>query len=153
VARKPKQQLPVGWREWIELPELCKTPIKVKVDTGARTSALHAFRLRVHENGGEPYATFEVHPRQRSRNKSERTRARVIGYKKVRSSDGRVETRPVIKTLARLGAHEWTIEVTLTRRDEMGYRMLLGRSALRKRFIVDPGRSFIQGNYDRLVSK
>ncbi len=145
MARKKKTPTHIGWREWILLPDLCPTPIKVKSDTGARTSALHAFRLRVYENGGQPYATFEIHPHQRSREDSVRVRVNVTGFKRVRSSNGKVERRPVIETTARMNGLEWPIEVTLTRRDEMGYRMLLGRSAMRRRFAVDPGRSFILG--------
>ncbi|MCB1246799.1 MAG: ATP-dependent zinc protease [Acidimicrobiia bacterium] len=145
MARRKKTPTPIGWREWIVLPDLCPTPIKVKVDTGARTSALHAFRLRVNDNGGQPYATFEIHPHQRSREDSVRVRADVIGYKRVRSSNGKAERRPVIVTTARMGDREWPIEVTLTRRQEMGYRMLLGRSAMRQAFTVNPGRSFLLG--------
>ena len=125
------------------LPDLCPTPIKVKVDTGAQTSALHAFRLKVSKNGEVPIARFVMHPHQRSTRDSVQVQAEVIGYKKVRSSNGKVERRPVISTPARLGDTTLDIEVTLTRRDEMGFRMLLGRTAVRNRFLVDPGRSFI----------
>ena len=140
-TKRPKR--PIGWREWLVLPDLCPTPIKVKVDTGAQTSALHAFRLKVSRNGDVPIATFVMHPHQRSTRDSVKVQAEVVGYKKVRSSNGRVERRPVISTLARLGDTSLTIDVTLTRRDEMGFRMLLGRSAVRRRFLVDPGRSYV----------
>lgn len=145
VASRKKSPQTIGWREWIELPEFSPKSMKVKIDTGAQTSALHAFRLRVTENGTGTYATFELHPSQRSTKGSAKVRARVIGFRKVRSSNGKIERRPVIKTTARLGATTWPIEITLTRRDQMGFRMLLGRSALRKRFMVDPSQSYITG--------
>ena len=141
VRRKPKTIL--GWREWIELPELCATPIKAKIDTGARTSALHALDLEILEVGGVQVAAFVLHPLQRSAADTVRVETPVVGFRKVRSSNGRVEMRPVIVTTARAARIEWEIEVTLASRDEMGFRMLLGRSAVRKRFVVDPGRSFL----------
>lgn len=119
--------------------------MKVKVDTGAQTSALHAFRLRVTENGNGTFASFELHPYQRSAKGSTKVRAEVIGFRRVRSSNGKVERRPVIVTTAKLGSVTWPVEVTLTKRDQMGFRMLLGRSALRRRFVVDPSRSYIAG--------
>lgn len=141
TAKRPKR--PIGWREWIVLPDLCPTPIKVKVDTGAQTSALHAFRLKVSTNGDVPIARFVMHPHQRSTRDSVEASAEVVAYRKVRSSNGRVERRPVITTTAVLGETTMPIEITLTRRDEMGFRMLLGRAAVRKRFLVDPGRSYV----------
>ena len=133
----------LGWREWIELPELCVTPIKAKLDTGARSSALHAMDLEITEAGGATVASFVLHPAQRSAAGAVRVQWPVRGFRRVRSSNGRVETRPLIVTVARAARVEWPIEVTLASRDEMGFRMLLGRSALRKRFLVDSGRSFL----------
>lgn len=142
--RSSKKPRPViGWREWIVLPELAPDAVKVKIDTGARTSALHAFDLRVDRSAAVPVATFELHPKQRSRDGATRVRAEVLGHRQVRSSSGHSERRPVIATTVRLGDHEWPVELTLTTRDEMGFRMLLGRSAVRGRFVVDPGRSFL----------
>ena len=133
----------LGWREWIELPELCAAPIKAKLDTGARTSALHALDLRITRTGSATLASFVLHPIQRSAEGAVRVEWPVLGFRRVRSSNGRVETRPLIVTLARAARIDWPIEITLAARDEMGFRMLLGRSALRKRFLVDPGRSFL----------
>lgn len=135
----------IGWREWIELPDLCPTPIKVKVDTGARTSTLHAFRLKLREEDGITIARFEMHPHQRSTRDKVETTAEVFDIRNIRSSNGKTQRRPVIRTTARLGDVTWPIELTLTRRDEMGFRMLLGRAAVRKRFVVDPGASFLVG--------
>lgn len=143
MARKRKVRPLIGWRELIELPELSPVPIKVKIDTGARTSALHAFDLEVEEIDGVAFATFDLHPRQRSSANAVAVRWPVQGYRRVRSSNGETELRPVIVTLARLGGIEWPIEVTLTTRDQMGFRMLLGRAAMRKHFLIHPGRSFV----------
>lgn len=125
------------------LPDLCPTPIKVKVDTGAQTSALHAFRLKVSNAGDVPVARFVMHPHQRSTRDSVEASAEVVAFRRVRSSNGRVERRPVIETTAILGETSLPIEITLTRRDEMGFRMLLGRAAIRTRFLVDPGKSYV----------
>ena len=145
MAMSPrKQQLrPIGWREWIVMPDLCPTPVKVKIDTGATTSALHAFRLRITESDHGPTATFVMHPHQRSTRDSVRVEADIIDFRKVRSSNGKVERRPVIAVQAVIGDTTFPMHLTLTRRDVMSYRMLLGREALRKRFMIDPGRSFV----------
>ena len=115
----------IGWREWIELPGLLPLPVKAKIDTGARTSAIHCFRIRRFSDGGAPHVAFAI-----------------LDERIVRSSNGEAETRVVIGTTARLGALEWPIELTLADRDMMGFRMLLGREAIRRRFLIDPGRSF-----------
>ncbi|MDH3705183.1 MAG: RimK/LysX family protein [Acidimicrobiia bacterium] len=133
----------IGWREWLELPELGPDPVKAKIDTGARTSALHAFGLEIEDRRGVPHAHFELHPMQRSSQRSIEVARPIEGFRPVRSSNGRTEQRPVIVTTARLGDVEWPIEITLTSRDEMGFRMLLGRAAVRDRFVVDPGRSYL----------
>ena len=133
----------VGWREWVTLPEMSELPVKAKIDTGARTSALHAFGLWIVDRDGTDWASFELHPVQRSSAGSVRVEAPVVSYRRVRSSNGQVENRPVVRTPVRLGGLEWPIEVTLASRDAMGFRMLLGRAAVRSRFLVDPGRSFL----------
>lgn len=145
LVAKPttKPQPLIGWREWVRLPELTATPIKAKIDTGARTSSLHAFDLSVTEKNGKEWAKFEIHPIQRSKRDRTAVRARVRGYKKVRSSTGHTQRRPVIRTTFGIGDVEYEIDVTLTSRDEMGFRMLLGRAAVQRRFLVDPGRSFL----------
>ena len=144
---KTRPALPVvGWREWVELADLCDTPIKAKIDTGAQTSSLHAHNLRVRRNGADtPIATFEIHPEQRSRRGTTKVEHPIVGYRAVRSSSGHRERRPVIRTSIVVGDTRFPIDITLTSRDAMGFRMLLGRSALRRRFVVDPAASFIQG--------
>jgi hypothetical protein len=133
----------IGWREWVALPELGVEWIKAKVDTGARTSALHAFAVEPFERRGVLWVRFEVHPVQRDSHTSIACEAEVIDRRLVRSSSGHTQERFVIQTLVELCGEIWPIELTLSRRDAMGFRMLLGRHALRRRFVVDPGRSYV----------
>jgi hypothetical protein len=141
---KPAPDRPiVGWREWVGLPDLGIGWVKAKVDTGARSSSLHAWDVEVDEAAGE--VRFSVHPVQHDDDLAVPVRAALLAFREVRSSNGEVERRPAILTTARLGDRAVVIELTLTNRDEMGFRMLLGRTALRRRFLVDPGRSFRTG--------
>ena len=141
--RKSKERPLLGWREWVELPDLSPVPLKAKIDTGARTSTLHAFGQSHVERDGVPWVSFEVHPVQRSRAHSTPVSYPIEGLRRVRSSSGHSEERPVIRTRIRIGGHDFEIDVTLTSRDEMGFRMLLGRAAIRRRFLVDAGRSYL----------
>jgi hypothetical protein len=136
----------VGWREWLSLPELGIARIKAKVDTGARTSALHAFDVEPFEVEGEPWVRFRVHPGQRDAVTTVEAAAPLVDEREVRSSSGKATFRPVVRARAVLGEHDWPIEITLVRRDLMGFRMLLGRQAVRDRFLVDAGRSFRLGS-------
>jgi hypothetical protein len=145
MITKPRRKPAVGWREWAALPELGIPAIKVKVDTGARSSALHAFDIERHDDAQGAWVEFAVHPIQRDRATTVRARARLLEERWVRSSSGRRTFRPVISTLVVLGEWSWPIELTLVRRDLMGFRMLLGREAVRRRLQVDPGRSFLAG--------
>ena len=140
---KPTAKPLLGWREWVVLPSITPVAIKAKIDTGARTSALHAFDLSVTTVDGQPWAEFEVHPVQRSRASAARVVTPIVGYRKVKSSTGHSEERPVINTTVLVAGRELDIELTLTSRDAMGFRMLLGRSAIRRRFWVDAGRSYL----------
>ncbi len=143
AARRSRERRLLGWREWVTLPELSPVPVKAKIDTGARTSTLHAFDLTVREQDGEVWVQFEIHPLQRSRAHSVRVLHRVEDFRRVKSSTGHSEQRPVIRTPVEIGGHRFDIDVTLTARDEMGFRMLLGRAAIRRRFLVDAGRSYL----------
>lgn len=137
-------KLPViGWREYLALPELGIGRIKAKVDTGARTSALHAAKLRTYRaDDGSERVRFVV-PTQGERKTRINVDLPVLEWRRVKSSNGRVENRPVVVTAVELSARQWPIELTLTRRDEMNFPMLLGRQALRARVLVDVSKSFL----------
>lgn len=138
------QNLPIiGKEEWIALPELGLPALKARVDSGARTSALHAINIVVEKEGKEEFVRFDIHPIQKNRKILSQCRARLLGYRTVKNSGGQSERRMVIQTPVTIGDTTWSIEITLTNRDEMGYRMLLGRQAMEGRVLVDPGRSFV----------
>ena len=132
----------VGWREWVSLPELGIKRIKAKVDTGARSSSLHAFDIEPFERDGESWVRFKVHPVQRNEHKEVVAEAQVLEHRSVRSSSGESSTRPVILTSVVLLKQRIEVELTLANRDAMGFRMLLGREAVRGRYLVDSGRSY-----------
>lgn len=141
-----KSPLPVvGWREWISLPDLGIQRIKAKVDTGARSSSLHAYDLRRFKKRGISWVRFRIHPTQRDYRTTVEAEARIVGQRKVKTSGGHETLRWVIETDILMGQERWPVEVTLTRRDAMGFRMLLGRQAVKDHFLVDPGRSYLTG--------
>lgn len=136
-------QLPIiGWREWVKLPELGLRFVKAKVDTGAASSCLHAVDIEEFERDGQAWVRFATHPIQRNRAKVAYAEAPVIEFRSVRSSSGEASLRPVIQTDVVLLEQRWPIELTLANRDEMGFRMLLGREAIRGRFLVDAGAAY-----------
>lgn len=143
----------MGWREWVALPAWGVAHVKAKVDTGARTSALHAYDLTRHERDGEPWVTFSVHPWQGSEDDAVDVDAPVVDEREVRSSSGEARRRPVVRTSLLLAGVVTPVELSLTRRDEMGFRMLVGREALRGRFVVDPERSYLGGRPGRDVRR
>jgi hypothetical protein len=133
----------VGWREWAVLPDLGVLKIKVKIDTGAKTSSLHAFDLVVFRRQGKDFVRFRVHPLQRNTRRVIECEALLLEWRQVTDSGGKRTLRPVIETRIKMGAREVIAEVTLIARDEMGFRMLIGRQALRRIWLVDPARSYI----------
>jgi len=136
------QKPTIGWREWLALPELGVERLKAKVDTGARSSSLHAFDLQI--DGDEPgsWVHFSIHPMQRKSDLEVRCKARLHEHRYIRSSNGQRELRPIIRTSVVLCGERWPIDLALTSRDAMGFRMLLARQAIRGKFLVDPGRSY-----------
>lgn len=141
----PNEPLKIGWREWVVLPELKVDAIKAKIDTGARTSALHAYRIEPFRRAGALWLRLELHPLQRSQAVRVTCEAPAIDQRTVKNSGGGVEQRYVIRTLIRIGEISWPIELALANRDQMGFRMLLGRTALKDRALVEPGRSYLLG--------
>lgn len=146
-SRKPvrRQKQVSGWREWIALPSLGLPRLKAKLDTGARTSALHAVKLEVFHRHGQEWVRCVVHPKQRSTRSSVVVEARVIEWRDVTSSNGLKQRRPVIAADISFFGETWPIELTLSNRTDLGFRMLLGREALRDHLMVDASRSFLGG--------
>jgi hypothetical protein len=141
----PHSNIVAGWREWVSLPDLGVPWVKAKLDTGARSSALHAFDIQEVERDGVSWVRFRVQPWQRSSDDAVEAELPVHDRRRVRSSSGHIDERVVVQMDVELVGRTVTAEVTLSRRDEMGFRMLIGREALRGEFVVDPGRSYLGG--------
>lgn len=139
--KKPK--LIAGWREWGQLPDLDVEKIKVKLDTGAKTSSLHAFELSTFTHMGEEWLRFDVHPLQDNDLITHTCVSPIVDYRWITSSSGHSQKRFIIQTTLKLGEFSSLIELSLANRDEMGFRMLVGRNALKSRILVDPSHSFL----------
>lgn len=146
----PKEKLTLGWREWVTLPQLGIRQIKAKVDTGARTSALHAFKVRTFHEGDRERVEFLIHPIQKDNETVVTCVADILDRRTVTDSGGHKEERFVISTELAIGKYSWPIEVTLTARDDMLFRMLLGRTAIKNIARVDPARSYLVGKKKRI---
>jgi len=142
----------VGWREWMSLPRLGIPAIKAKVDTGARTSSLHAFFTEHFRRGGKSLVRFGVHPLRERQDLAVICVCELLDQREVSDSGGYREKRWVIETPLRLGDAEWPVEVTLTNRDSMLFRMLLGCTAMVGRILVDPKASYLVGGQPDLGS-
>lgn len=142
----PSNSLPlVGWREWLSLPDLGVEAIKAKVDTGARSSALHTHEYEVYESPeGISRVRFLLHPLRGRDGVEVQGDAAVVDFAEVKDSGGHRERRPFIRTIVRLGEIGWPVDLNLTNRESMKFRMLLGRTAIRGRFLVDSACSYLQ---------
>jgi len=146
---KPDKLLTFGWREWVSLPELGLGAIKAKVDTGARTSTLHAFELDAFSEKGKARVRFKIHPLQKDTDTVVTCVADIVDERFVTDSGGHREQRLIITTPLSIGCWSWPIEMTLTARDNMMFRMLLGRTAMKGIAMVDPSRSYVTGRKPR----
>jgi len=149
MLMRPTEKLTLGWREWVGLPDLGLGTVKAKVDTGARTSTLHAFELRTFSEQGKPRVEFKIHPKQKDSDTVVTCVADVVDERYVTDSGGHREQRLIIMTPVTIGPWSWPIEMTLTARDNMMFRMLLGRTAIKGIATVDPARSYIIGKKPR----
>jgi len=140
-----EEPLKLGWREWCALPDLGLPAIKAKVDTGAKTSALHTFRIEPFVHDGTHFVRFWVHPLQRNEDLVRECVAPIKDERMVSDSGGHKELRYIIETQVRIGDKGWPIEMSLTNRDTMRFRMLLGRKAMQDNVAVVPTASYING--------
>jgi ribosomal protein S6--L-glutamate ligase len=138
----------IGCEEWCGFPDLGIPAVKARIDSGAKTSCLHAFNINRFKKDGNWWVSFEVHPLQNNRRVVIRCEKPIVDKRKVKSSSGAAESRYVISTILKAGDDEWEIELTLTNRDSMGYRMLLGREAMHGKLLVDPSLSFCLGKVE-----
>ena len=146
LSRKKKiAKIEIGWREWVDLPALCDRRILAKIDTGAKSSAIHAHRIRELMVDGRPHVEFYIQPVQQQRRPEFHCLAPIQDRRKFKSSNGAEQERIVIVTRLRLGDRDREIELSLANRDDMGFRLLIGRDALRKNVIIHPARSFMLG--------
>lgn len=143
----------VGWREWVSLPGFGIARIKAKLDTGARTSALHALRMERYIERGAPQVRLHVQPRQRDEGRVLVVETAIIDERTVSDSSGHRERRIVIASELCMGSLRWPIELTITNRDSLRFRMLLGRSAMHGHLIIDPHRSYVLGKPDKAKLK
>lgn len=140
--------LTIGWQETVALPDLGIFHIKTKIDTGARTSALHVCDIQEFKENNLNMVSFQVDRHHGKFPDPIFTTAQLIGYKKVKNSGGQVEIRPVIETKVELAEKQWLIKLNLTNRDSMKFPMLIGRQAIKGIFLVDPSRSFLLSSSD-----
>ena len=150
MTNSTPEKIVIGCEEWCQITQLGIPAVKVRVDSGARTSALHAFNIQAFKRGAMPWVSFDVHPLQNNRVVSLRCEAPIADRRMIKNSSGASEKRYVIKVPIRMKDQIWDIELTLTNRDSMGYRMLLGREAMTTRVLVDPSANMNLGRVSDL---
>lgn len=143
----------IGWQEWCALPKLHLPAIKAKIDTGAKTSALHAEEIKPFHRHGALFVRFKVHPLQKVRELTIDCTAPVADHRIIMNSGGHKELRYIIHTKIELGGLEWSIDISLTNREPLAFRMLLGRDALKHDFLIEPGKKLHQGKYTKRYIK
>lgn len=153
MIKKLNELLLVGWREWCALPQLNVPAIKAKLDTGAKTSSLHAFDIGIHFKKGKPIVKFSIHPLQGNPKLVIQCESPLIDQRWIMSSNGHREHRYVIATSVKIGPKIQLIEFSLSNRDPLKFRMLLGREALKNLAAIDPARSFCQGRIKKIDLK
>lgn len=142
-----------GWREWVSLPGIDVPWIKAKLDTGARSSAIHAFDLTEFDHHGEQWVRFSIHPWQKSHHDVAEVSCPVVDRRMVRSSNGQAEDRYAVRMDVTLTGTTISTLMTLSKRDELGFRMLIGREALEQGFLVDSARSYVGGRPQRSIRR
>jgi len=144
----------IGRNEWCQLPDLGIPLIKAKIDTGAKTSAIHAFNIKEITNNNKAWVCFDVYPVQGNNEIIVNCRSLIIDKRLITSSNGHKEQRYVIATTLTLDNFSWNIELTLSNRDLLRYRMLIGREALDNRTLINPNISCNQQKYsnDKVIS-
>lgn len=147
---KMGDKLIIGWNEWCRLPKLNLPAIKAKIDTGAKTSSLHADNIKAVIRNKKKYVYYDVHPIQRNNDIVVRCRSLVIDERSIMSSNGQKERRYIIATSLRLGTKVWDIELSLSNRDPLKYRLLLGREALSRYVVINPGTACHQIKYKNI---
>ena len=153
MQQRSTERTLVGWREWLALPDLGLAAIKAKFDTGARSSSLHVERWELFERNGARWVRFELNPGSRRAALERRVEAPVLDTRMVTDSGGNRAVRPFVRTVLRLGPSSWPIEINLTNRKAMLFPLLIGRTAMSGRIVVDPSRSFALGRPKRKVTK
>ena len=153
VSELEASQAIVGWREWVALPQAGVDWVKAKIDTGARSSSIHAFDLEILEQDDREWVRFSIHPWQRSDEEAHELTLPLLDRREVRSSNGQTEQRYAVAMDVTLAGRTITTVMTLSNRDEMGFRMLIGREALERGFLVDSSRSYAGGKPKRAVRR
>ena len=149
MSKKNIEKFKIGWQEWVALPGLKIPAVKAKIDTGAKTSALHAFDIKPFTKGKKKYVRFNVNPLQGDKTIFIACSCPIFDIRNVMSSNAQVEERYVIKSMLCLGSQKWEIELTLSNRDPLRFRMLLGREALCSKVIIDPSKTLCVKKFHR----